>query len=473
MIYSNGSILHYDMYVVVWMMVLVPFTWGWIGLPRFRSPAFRITDGEVHKSILHKLPDHQDEVVKGIKGFYGVVGPDINMSNVNTLYDLFTGNGLVQGVFFENGHLTFIRKYIRTDKLLWEAAHGRIPTDFMNTAIGMVFYRLRMMPNMMGMANTALFNVDRRIYALFEQDLPYELDIDFDKKLIETRGRAKVPGLFHFSAHSKYNWIKRSIETMDYDILTQSVTFFIVSGSLVPRRRFQIRPTYMPIVHDFVSTPTSFLFCDSPLAFHCMAKRIPVRFMPNSPTFFHVVNKGTGEDKIFRSAESFYIFHYADSIETEDKIELYASLYDTLDFSKIDIQGRYRKVVLDKQTGGVEIIRNPVLETMNLEFPITYGTQRIFLRNTKNAMDGVVICDGLDIVRIIDLEDKYIAGEPRVIYSGDNAYLVAFAYSRTGFDGFLLLISLDNDDRIEIPLDENLTLGFHSIFIPPFTTMNS
>ena len=465
MIYSNKVILYYDMYAGLCWMVLLPFAWGWIGFPHGRP--FRIADQEIHKSILYKVPDDQTRVLKGIQGFYGVVGPDINMSNVNTLYDLFTGDGLVQGVFFDNGHLTFVRQYIRTDKLLWEAAHGRMPTDFINTAIGMVFYRLRMMPNMMGMANTALLQTDIGIYALYEQDLPYEINVDFDKKRVETRGRTQVPGLFHFSAHSKYNIDNRSIETMDYDILTHTVTFFIVSGSLLPRRRFQIRPTYMPVVHDFVSTPKSFVFCDSPLTFHCLAKRIPVRFMTNAPTFFHTVDKGTGIHRTFQSTESFYIFHYADSIETEDKIEIYASLYDTLDFSKIDIQGRYRKVVLDKQSGGVEIIRNPVLETMNLEFPIDYGKLRIFLRNTKNAMDGIVICEGLEIVRIIDLDDKYISGEPRVIYLEDNAYLMALAYSKKGTDGFLLLIGLDNNKRIEIPLYENLTLGFHSIFITP------
>jgi hypothetical protein len=82
-------------------------------------------------------------------------------------------------------------------------------------------------------------------------------------------------------------------------------------------------------------------------------------------------------------------------------------------------------------------------------------------------MDGIVICDGLDIVRSIDLDGKCISGEPRVIYLEDYAYLMALAYSNNGTDGFLLLIGLDNDKRIEIPLYENLTLGFHSIFITP------
>lgn len=55
-----------------------------------------------------------------ISGFYGLVGPNIDKKKVNTLYELFIGDGVIQGVFFDKGKITFIKHVINTEKIQYE-----------------------------------------------------------------------------------------------------------------------------------------------------------------------------------------------------------------------------------------------------------------------------------------------------------------------------------------------------------------
>ena len=43
-----------------------------------------------------------------------MIGPDVNTSTITTLYDLFTGDGNIQGIFFDNGELTYTKNFVRT-----------------------------------------------------------------------------------------------------------------------------------------------------------------------------------------------------------------------------------------------------------------------------------------------------------------------------------------------------------------------
>ena len=58
--------------------------------------------------------------MKNINGFYGLLGPRIGYEKAGSLYELFLSDGIIQGVFFQNGNLTFIKHLIRTEKVKFE-----------------------------------------------------------------------------------------------------------------------------------------------------------------------------------------------------------------------------------------------------------------------------------------------------------------------------------------------------------------
>ena len=140
----------------------------------------------------------------------------------------------------------------------------------------------------------------------------------------------------------------------------------------------------------------------------------------------------------------------------------------------MELNGKYRKTTINKKSGKVFISKNRELEKMNLDFPVKWE-DKIILRSIQNRLiTGFVVCRGLDIIKKLPMpENRFVCGEPAII-TPDGApstasYLIGFAYDSIGHNYFFFYpLNSENMSYSEIPLsqDINLTIGFHSIFIP-------
>lgn len=431
---------------------------------RCNKNKFQIKSREVKKE--YKIAENISHPIQNMTGFYGLIGPDIDKFTINNLYDLITGDGLIQGVFFNNGTLTFVNHFVRTDKLKYEEKHGRFSKQFFMTVLYMTLSKMNMLPNVMGLANTALMNIEYKLYALFEQDLPYELNLDFENKEINTIKKKKINQMKHFSGHSKY--IGKKIHTIDYDPLTNTVKYILLDGEFNIFKQIAVKTMYLPIIHDFYVMNNGIVFIDSPFSID-ITRHIPVSFK-KKPTYIHVI------DGLYRTQyeceEPFYLFHYADVKETEKTYEILGSQYDSIDFDKMELNGKYRKITINKKSGKVFISKNRELEKMNLDFPIRWGDTIILRSIQDRCITGFVVCRGLDIIKKMPMpENRFVCGEPAII-TPDGAvpaapYLIGFAYDSIGHSYFFFY-KLFEESYSEIPLsqDINLSIGFHSIFIP-------
>ena len=435
------------------------------------GPKFKISKQEINKQIKYDLPIREKEIVNKINGFYGLIGPDVNMTTVKTLYELFTGDGNIQGVFFNNGNLTFVKNYVRTDKLVYEEQNGRIPNNSLITAIFMLLHKMKTLPNILGLANTAFLNIKGNIYALFERDLPYLLDINFENSTINTIKKNHIENLEHFSGHSKYNKETETIDTIDYNVLTNIVTYYKLNMSFGIIQKKEIYTKYIPIIHDFLVLENGILITDSPMVYDLNNEiynnnmKIPVVFNKTANTKIHVFDQENNKVDSYESKEGFFIFHYADHKETKNIIEIFACLYTELDFNKLNIEGKYRKIIIDKRTQSVTIETNKNMEKYNLDFPLKYKKQIIFRNIHNNAINELVVTENLKIQKIISTKDKNLCGEPTIIEIDKNPYILSFAYDKC-MKGYMLVINIQNSRIIEIPLEEQINVGFHSIFIP-------
>lgn len=432
-----------------------------------------IKNVEIKKKInVDYLPTKDIETIHQIQGLFGVIGPDINILTVDSLYNLFAGNGIIQAVFFDRGELTFVKHHVKTDKLAYEQVLGKLAIR--NKLTDLILYSLNkagLFPNVFGSANTAVVRANNKYYALFERDLPYELGIDFQEKAIYSVGKKKIWGIETFSAHPtirENSGDAVTIETLEYSIMRKTVKFHTLDENLVLQKTIQTDMKYLPIVHDFVSTRYNYIVLDAPLAMkfsELPRKPMPVSLAKNQPTFFRVVNKFTGRARTFQALESFYIFHYAQIKEDEDRIMIWAPVYDKIDFSSLYIKGKYRCLVLDKHNGHVSLNKNEELENLNLDFPIRFEDKILLRRIQNNVCDGFVICRDLEIIRVIHLEDKFVCGEPGIIYVKDVPYLVFFSFKLSmPSTGILTLLNLHNYRIVDIPLGEPVRFGFHSFF---------
>jgi hypothetical protein len=235
--------------------------------------------------------------------------------------------------------------------------------------------------------------------------------------------------------------------------------------NLVSKKSIPVKTRYLPVIHDFATTKHSIILTDSPLKYDfrkIFHKKLPVIFDKSAHTEIHVLNKAGGGIKKYSHPDAFYIFHYAAAQENNTHIEILAPVYDDLDFSSIIIYGRYRKIIIDKRTRVVKIIKNPDLEKLNLDFPVDIGNKCFLFRNIKNtSMNGFVIVDHeLIIQETFTIPSNYsLCGEPG--YDGSSK-IVAFLYDEHEMGSFY---TLDLKSGIEslIPLNTTMTPGFHSM----------
>lgn len=424
-------------------------------------------------------------LIKNINGFYGVIGPDIEVDDNTTLFNLFTGNGMIQGIFFDNGNITFIKRYIETEIFLYEKKNNQ---PFQNFYIGNFLSKINIGPKVLGYANTALLNIkDNELYALFERDMPYLLKLDFWRKDIFTIKRLDIKGIENFSGHTKYIDKDRIVETIDYNIFSKKVSFFQIDKEIQNiLNKIELSFRYVPLVHDFISTDKNIIVIDSPIFIdttNLFNKKIPLILDKKEKTYLYLINKKTYEKMEYGFNESFYLFHYSDYKETDDFIDIYACLYDDLDFSTIHIKGNYRILRIDKKKNEAYIIKNIEMEKYNLDFPVLFydknqnkneNKKKIILRNMQNQSfginEGFLICEEMKIIKKIILKDQFICGEHKVIYINDNPYLLFFTFKSLNKKNInsknsLFLINLNTFEKIEIDIPYQLKIGFHSIFI--------
>jgi len=401
--------------------------------------------------FLFGLPTIVSKVLVPNRGFFGMIGPNIHIQKSTTLFDLFKGNGIVQGVFFgNNGTIHPVKHQIQTDRILFQEDYQH----FLRT-------RSFSMPNMMGVANTAILMIRNRTFALFERDTPYEIDIDMETKTIHTIGKLNKGPPYRFSGHTKYDVEKDIVHTIDYNIFTRVVTYYKMTSNFTILDSFSKQLNHFPIIHDFkvLENTGNVLFIESPFQLFPTMNRVPIVLRNDLPTKIHIIGNTTS--RTFTLNNGFYCFHYGDIVESNNDIRIYASLYDALDFNSLNLYGKYRSIVLKKEFNTCFIVKNPILETMNLDFPIPFGDFVILRRVIDTRIGGYVICRGIDIERIIDLPDHISAfGEHAVKEIEGQFYIMTFCQ-----DGSLAFINInDENDITTIPVfDHNITLGFHSI----------
>lgn len=433
---------------------------------KFGNP-FKIEKREIKEKLdCGSLSLKEKNILKEFKGFYGLIGSDVSDADNDSMYDLFTGDGMVQGVFIDNGELTFVKHFVRTEKLVYEENHGKIPKKSPFFFIYNFMSQMKLIPNMMGLANTALININSKIYALFERDNPYRIDIDFDKKEIKTLKKQYIQDIEHFSAHSKFNG--NFIETIDCDVINNKVYYYQLNHDFTTNKKIEIKTKYVPFIHDFYGTNETLVLIDSPFVYdlkNLFTKKIPIYFDNTQNTYIHIVNKTDSSIKTYSSNESFYFFHYANYKEEKDFIEIYASLYYTLDFMKLDVNGTFHKITINKKTNDVSFEKNNEMEKYNLDFPVKNEKKIVFTNaNALNkSINGFVICENLKIKKRIFFENRVVCGEPSIANIKNTPYLLSLM--RENEKNYFTLINMNNYNRIDVPIKTKIENGFHAIYI--------
>lgn len=406
--------------------------------------------------------NNKHDFLKNVTGFYGLIGPNYDFHNVTSLMDLFTGDGVVQGIFFNNGNITFHNHIIQTEKLLYEKKHGITKHNLFTLALAM----LKILPIPSGTANTALHQFQNQTLALYETDYPYVLQLDMEKFNISTIGKQFINKISSISAHSKFN--KETIDTIHYNILKKEVQFLTMDKKYNLINKIKIKTRYLPVIHDFINTEKYAIFVDCPLQINFKSifkSKFPIHLNNKLPTFIHIINKKTKQIQTFSMDQGVYIFHFSDFKESENSYTIQAPQLDEFDFSDLIFNPKVREIVIDKKTKYVSNNKYPELENINIDFPVKINsTHTLFSMVDKEfGFTGFTICEGMKITKNILFNDTIIIGEPQIMNILDTSYIMSFIQKDNNY--FISFINLKTFSQNDISIPISITNGFHSIFI--------
>lgn len=320
----------------------------------------------------------EGELPRDLWGGYFRNGPNAVHAPKNR-YHWFDGDGMVHGIWFEDGKARYANRYVKTAGLDMEAESG---STIWPGVLGPFDFSAPLGP-LKDTANTDLIEVGGRLLALwYESGKPYVLD----PKTLETRGVEDFGGrlTFPLSAHSKtdpktgdfifFSYGDRP-PYMRYGVLTAAGHLHHVDIDLPgPRRPHDIGVTpRFSILHDFP------VFYD-PELFAKKGKRVPL-FHPDVPTRYGVIPRlGTNDDVRWFECEPCYMLHVVNCWEEGDWVVMVGcrtadpSLHpDPEDgriaamLSGLKLQANLYRWRFNMKTGAVE--EGP-LNDANAEFPM-------------------------------------------------------------------------------------------------------
>ena len=259
----------------------------------------------------------EGELPSDLVGAYFRNGPNPLLPPMNR-YHPFDGDGMVHGVYFKDGLVSYRNRYVQTAALQSERSNGQSispgvmgPFDYGVSRFGMK-----------DTSNTDLFSFGGDLVSLwYNAGDPHRLDA----MSLETKSEFALLGRAQrrMSAHSKVDWATGELLFFDYGDELPYLTFGVADANFKLLHEVPIDLPGPRLPHDIGFTTHYAILHDLPF-FHDMAvlrkhKYRVLTFHRDIPTRFGILpRRGQGADVRWFECESCYILHVSNCWEEGD-----------------------------------------------------------------------------------------------------------------------------------------------------------
>jgi len=448
--------------------------------------------------VREEVPMVELEVTRGqlpaeLHGAYFRNGPNPRFAPRNR-YHWFDGDGLVHGMWFEQGRVRYRSRHVATEARAMEAEQG---ATIWPGVLGPFDFSLPLGP-LKDTGNTDLVHFGGELLALwYESGRLHRMD----PRTLEPLGHGPIPGLdARISAHSKvdprtgdflvFGYGDRP-PFMHYGVVRADGTVHHTDITLPGPRRphdLGVTPRYS-ILHDF---PVFF----SEELFQRTGKRVPL-FHPDVPTRYGVIPRfGTDADVQWFSFEPCYMLHVVNCWEEGDEVVMVGcrtadpSLKpDKRDgpiaamLSGLKLRACLHEWRMNLRTGETS---ERQLSEVNAEFPMI-DDRRLGLPNqfayeqlipyeipaTFDALIKVDIRTGETVARYDYGEGVFGSESPFCPRPGgtdeDDGWVVSFVTDTRSWSSACLVFdarAIEAGPIAEITLPQRLPAGFHATWVP-------
>lgn len=412
-------------------------------------------------------PDLQieGEWPRDLAGSFYRNGPDLLYPPRDDDYHWFDGDGMVFAFHMEDGKVSLVNRWVRTEKWLAEKAAGRkLFGTFGNPAtsdmetLGDTPYTA---------ANTHVMAHAGKLYALWEAGYPMELD----PITLETKGPDKLEGKMGatFTAHPHIDFRTGEMITFGAHargIGSPHVRYGVIDSTGKVTASAEFEAPYASLMHDFYVTENWVIFPVFPLSINVerAQKGLPVNAWDTSlHTHFGLMPRSGDVDKmVWFEMDPRHSYHVYNAWEEQgpngpeivavvasgDRAPLFPDLQGNMPSHQDSKFWLHRwRFPLD---GSTNAIKEEKLSDADTQFPrpddrhFCYKTRHVFCNS--NLHSDVGRTDGMDSVYRLDLET---GKEDRCDLGKGNAVGEVVVAPRNGAteecDGYVLGITYDHE----------------------------
>ena len=289
-------------------------------------------------------------VPAGLEGRFVRNGPNPMFEPVSS-YHMFDGDGMLHGVTFDDGRVTYSNRWIRSQGLGAEVGHGRAIypglAEVMNFPDATLTGDAGPVKNP---ANTHIIEHAGRHLALWEGGLPTEVTTSLD-----TVGEYDFAGRLtgSMTAHPRLDPRTGEMFFFAYSLFAPYLRYFAVDASGALMHSVDLDLPAPVMMHDFILTEDHAVFLDSPIVFNMesLGEGPMVSWKPENGTRIGVMPRmGFAADIRWFEIDPGHVQHFWNGWVEGDRVEFSGSRFDAPDFG-IDPAAPLDQVTADATSG--------------------------------------------------------------------------------------------------------------------------
>lgn len=258
------------------------------------------------------------EIPKDLDGVYLRNGPNPKFKPSRYIYP-FSGDGMIHGIYFDNGRVYYRNKWVRTERLLKDIDAG--------TGLN---------------ANTELSNTNvlfhgGKILSLNDGGMPYEISKDLDtiskrKFNQQVRSATAHPRIDPATGEMHYAYYSR--------VQTPYLTYYVIDNEGNVLRETPVDIPNSTMIHDMVLTTNYAIILDCPVKFdmeRAKQGKNPFTWEAHKGTVVYIFNRNNhAQAPIVIKTEPFFVWHFFNGFEKDGLIHVDMVRHDEVPFTRED-----------------------------------------------------------------------------------------------------------------------------------------
>lgn len=412
-----------------------------------------------------------------IKGMYVRNGPNPMFKPESYNYPL-EGDGMLHGIYFNYGEVSYKNRWIQTRGLAYERFEGKELSEL----------------KFKNYANTNIIAHNDKLLALYEIGLPYEITQD-----LETVGEWNFQGELEQSmtAHPKIDPVTGELHFYRYSFFNTPYLHYYIAdkqGKIIRHSPIEIEKPVL--IHDMAITENYAIFFDCPFNFNlekAKGNNTPFVWQPEAETTVVLVNRHHPDQKpIYLKTEAFWVWHFMNAYETDNHLTIDFVYYPEMKLESnikamLSNKSNLQRMTIDlnnhqisQQSFDDRCIEFPIIDNRRMGQFYRFGyvpyidTELLSQKRIPNYFPSIIQYDMTKQThKIHQFKPGCYGGEPAFIphpnKTGElDGYVVTFVYNENTNTSDLLILDPANFDQEPIGivhLPVRVPSGFHGNWI--------